>query len=134
MKFYIASKLSNYKQVQTLSKSLKDFGWKHTFDWTTLEFTKEANIETLKDISKKEFDGVKNADVIIILTPEGTGTHIELGIAAALNKKIYICHEDDKYFKCDDNTSAFYWLPCITHFVGGIDELAKKLQMDYSNM
>jgi nucleoside 2-deoxyribosyltransferase len=125
MKFYIASKLENYKQVRNLAKLLTNFGWEHTYDWTVHNSIKEIDIATLKAVGQKEFDGVKNANIVIVLTPQGRGTHVELGIAAALNKNIYISHSDDKYFKYDDNTSAFYWLPNVTHFIGSIEELAK---------
>jgi len=130
MRFYIASKLENYEQVKSLARLLKLFGWEHTYDWTVRGSIKETNIETLKSVGQKEYDGVKNADIVIVLTPQGRGTHVELGMAIALNKVVYICHEDDKYFQCDDNTSAFYWLPNVKHFIGSIGELAKKMQTD----
>ncbi len=130
MKFYIASKLENYRQVQDLAKLLTSCGWEHTYDWTVHGSIKETDAETLKAVGQKELDGVKNADILIVLTPQGRGTHVELGIAAALNKSIYIAHEDDRYFKCDDNTSAFYWLPNVIQFAGGIEELAVKLRTD----
>ena len=128
MKFYIASKLENHEQVKRLASLLKLSGWDHTYDWTVHGSVKETNIETLKSIGQKEVDGVKNADIVIVLTPQGRGTHVELGMAIALNKVVYICHDDGTYFHCDDNTSAFYWLPNVNHFVGSIEALAKKIQ------
>jgi len=130
MKFYIASKLENYEQVKTLANILKQSGWEHTYDWTTHGSVKETDEKTLKSIGQKEFEGVKNADTVIVLTPQGRGTHVELGMAITLNKKIYIRHENNKYFKCDDNTSAFYWFENISHFVGSLEDLAKKLQQE----
>ena len=130
MKFYIASKLENYEQVKSLASLLKLSGWEHTYDWTAHGSIKETDIETLRSVGQKECDGVRDADVVIVLTPQGRGTHVELGIAIASNKVVYICHEDDKYFQCDDNTSAFYWLPKVNHFIGSIGDLAKKLQAD----
>jgi|GEM_PF-181155 Nucleoside 2-deoxyribosyltransferase. len=127
MKFYIASKLENYEQVQRLANLLKQSGWEHTYDWTVHGSIKSPNLETLKSIGQNEYDGVKNADIVIVLTPQGRGTHVELGIAIALNKIVYICHEDDTYFQCDYNTSAFYWLPNVKHFVGSVEDLAVKL-------
>jgi nucleoside 2-deoxyribosyltransferase len=130
-KFYIASKLENHEQVQVLAGLLIHLGWEHTYDWTVHESVKESNTETLKSIGQRETDGVKSADIVIVLTPQGRGTHVELGIEIALNKTVYLCHEDNRYFQCDDNTSAFYWLPNVTHFIGGIEELAKKLEKNH---
>ena len=120
MKFYIASKLGNHEQVRNLASLLKLSGWKYTYDWTAHVSYNEIDIDTLKSIGQKEYDGVKNADIVIVLSPQGRGTHVEPGMAIALNKVVYICHEDDKYFQCDDNTSTFYWLPNVRHFIGSI--------------
>jgi len=128
MKFYIASKLENYEQVKKLASLLKLSGWEHTYDWTVHGSAKETDIETLRSIGQKEHDGVKSADIVIVLTPQGRGTHVELGMAIAFEKIVYIRHWDDKYFQCDDNTSAFYWLPNVHHFVGSIGELADTLK------
>ena len=130
VRFYIASRLENHAQAKRLASLLTQFGWEHTYDWTVHGAVKETDMETLKAVGQKEYDGVKHADVVIVLTPQGRGTHVELGMAIAFNKIIYICHEDDKYFRCDDNTSAFYWLPNVHHFTGSLDELAEKLRTD----
>lgn len=127
MKFYIASSLSNYEKVSNLSCLLKNAGWEHTFDWTLHCHVKEIVVETLKAIAEKEYEGIKNSDIVIILTPQGRGTHTELGMALALNKKVYLCHHDDTYFKCDDNTSAFYWLPQVNQLIGNIEDIAAEL-------
>ena len=127
MNFYIASSLSNFKQVRDLSRLLKKAGWEHTYDWTFHCPAKEIDIETLKSIGEKEYEGIKRADVVIILTPQGRGTHTELGIAIALNKTIYLCHQDDTYFKCDHNTSTFYWFSQVNQFIGNTEEIACEL-------
>ena len=127
MKFYIASKLGNYEQVRKLSGMLKACGWEHTYDWTAYGSIKEVDVEILKEVGQKEFDGVRSADVVIVLAPQGKGTHVELGMAVALNKIVYIHHEDDRYFKCDDNTSAFYWLENVRQVTGSIEALAEKV-------
>jgi len=127
MKFYIASKLENYEQVQSLAKKLKDAGWVHTYDWTVHGLVKSKSEEILRLTGLNEFNGIKNADIVIILTPQGRGTHTEFGMAIALGKKIYLCHTDNTYFKCDDNTSAFYWLPQVIRRVGNIEVIANEL-------
>ena len=133
MRFYIASKLENQEQVKSLASLIKQSGWEHTYDWTVHDWSVELDLETLQSIGQEECKGVKSADVLIVFTPQGRGTHVELGIAIALDKVVYICHEDDKYFQCDDHTCAFYWLPNVHHFVGSVEALAKKLQTDSSS-
>ncbi|MBZ9688516.1 nucleoside 2-deoxyribosyltransferase [Clostridium estertheticum] len=127
MKFYIASKLENYEQVQYIRDRLKEQGWTHTYDWTQHGSVKSISTELLKEVAEKEFQGVKEADVVIVLTPQGRGTHVELGMALALDKKVFIWHENDKYFKCTDDTSSFYWLPNVHRLFGTIDGLIKIL-------
>ena len=131
MKFYIASSLKNYKQVRDLSCLLKSAGWEHTYDWTLHCPAKETDAETLRTIGEKEYEAIKQSDVVIILTPEGRGTHTEFGIAIALNKKVYLCHHDDTYFKYDDNTSTFYWLTQVVQLIGNTEDIASKLLKSY---
>ena len=127
MKFYIASKLENYEQVIDLAGKLKSAGWTHTYDWTVHGAAKEHSLEIIKEIGKLEYDGVQEADVVIILTPQGRGTHTELGMAIALNKQVYLCHTNSTYFNCDDNTSVFYWLPQVNRFIGSVDDIVDML-------
>ncbi|MGI6665127.1 MAG: nucleoside 2-deoxyribosyltransferase [Christensenellaceae bacterium] len=127
MKFYIASKLKNHKQVQYLAQKLKAAGWHQTFDWTNYLSAKPMDERSFMSLGQKEVDGVKNADVVIVLTPQGRGTHVELGMAIALGKIIYLCHTDDAYFKCDNNTSSFYWLPQVKQLIGTIAEIAETI-------
>ena len=126
MKFYIASSIKNYRQVRQLSDKLKEAGWMQTFDWT-MHLSEELNSDFLRDLGQMEFDGVKEADVVILLTPGGKGTHTELGMAIALNKTVYLCHEDHTYFEDNNNTSTFYWLPQINRLNGIIDVIAMNI-------
>lgn len=127
MKFYIASSLKNEQQVRALSGLLKQAGWEHTYDWTTHCPLEEPDAETLRSIAEREFEGIRQADVVILLTPKGRGTHTEFGIALALQKKIYLCHWDDAYLSCGEHTSAFYWLPQVHQIVGSTEEMAREL-------
>ena len=127
MKFYIASSLANYEQVRELSRLLKEAGWELTYDWTTHCQAEETDAETLRSIGERECEGIKQSDIVILLTPRGRGTHTEFGMAIALDKKVCICHHDDAYFRCDENTSAFYWLPQVKRLVGNTQEIASEL-------
>lgn len=127
MKFYIASSLINYEQVRDLSRLLKNAGWEHTYDWTLHCPVEETDIKLLTSIGEMEFEGIKRSDVVIILTPQGRGTHTEFGMAIALNKKVYLCHHDDTYFKYDNHTSTFYWLSQVTQLIGNTEDIAGEL-------
>ena len=133
MKFYIASRFENYEQVRYLAGKLKAAGWVHTYDWTVHGSVKETDEDTLKDVGQKEFNAVREADVVIVLTPQGRGTHTEFGMALALDKEIYLCHADNTYFLCDDNTSAFYWLPIVNRLTGTIDDIVHEILLASAN-
>ncbi|MEA5038498.1 MAG: nucleoside 2-deoxyribosyltransferase [Clostridiaceae bacterium] len=117
MNFYISSRLNNIDKVRYVASRLKGNGWTQTCDWTNFDLSSES----IRSIGEKECDGVKAADILIVITPQGRGTHIELGMAIALGKRVYIYHIDDSFFKCDDNTCAFYWLPQVKRLTGEID-------------
>lgn len=106
---------------------LKNAGWEHTYNWTLNCPVEKTDAETLKSIGEKEYEGIKKSDIVIVLTPQGRGTHTEFGMAIALNKKVCICHHDDTYFKCDDNTSTFYWLPQVKRLIGNTEDIADEL-------
>lgn len=122
MNFYIAASLSEFELVRSASKILQERGWIHTYDWTLNCTGVDINNEVMKDIAEHEFNGVKNADIVIVLNPKGRGTHTELGMALALNKKVYLYHCDDTYFKKIDDTVSFYWLPQVNTLSGNIEK------------
>ncbi len=127
MKFYIASSLKNIEQVRILAELLKDAGWTHTYDWTRCSSDKEMDTDALRLMGEKEYNGIKQADIVIVLTPQGKGTHTEYGMAIALDKKVYLCHPDDTYFKCDENTSVFYWLSQVNRITGDVYYIGSEL-------
>ena len=127
MNFYIAASLSEFELVRSISKTLQKNGWKHTYDWTWNCFDVDINYEIIKDIAEQELIGVKDADIIIVLNPKGRGTHVELGMALALNKKVYLYHFDNNYFEKLDETVSFYWLPQINQISGNIDNALARI-------
>ncbi len=115
--------MKNRILVNYYVKALKEIGWKHTYNWTD-NVNKEITKKNLVEYAKSEFQGIIDSDVVIILLPAGRGTHIELGMALALNKKVYLCSLTEEEFSVE-NTVAFYELPNITHLVGTADENIK---------
>ncbi len=126
MKFYIGSGFKNCELVNYYSKKLEENGWKHTYNWTK-NISNDETIEDLIEYSKLEQAGIKEADVVIILLPAGRGTHIELGMALALNKKIFLCSETKDEFSIE-NTVNFYQLPNIIRLVGTAEENIKEIK------
>lgn len=55
MKFYIASKLENYKQVRNLAELLTNFVWEHTYDWTVYGLNNKIDVKTLYSASDHLF-------------------------------------------------------------------------------
>lgn len=125
MNFYISSRLNNVDQVRHMASLLKANGWTHTCDWTNFELSFVNNPGRLRIIGERECAGVKAADIVIVITPQGRGTHVELGMAIALGKSVYICHIDDSHFQCDAHTCAFYWLPQVKQLTGEVDTVVE---------
>ncbi len=125
MKFYIGSGFKNCELVNYYSKVLQENGWEHTYNWTK-NISNNPTVEDLIKYSKLEQNAIIDADVIIILLPAGRGTHIELGMALALNKKIFLCSASEDEFSIE-NTVNFYQLPQIKRVVGDADDNIKQI-------
>lgn len=122
MRFYIASKLENAETVKRVATVLKAAGHTQTYDWTQHGSVKNEGDTRLRQVAENEKQGVREADMVIVLLPGGRGTHAELGMAAAFGKDIIICAEDDQMFQTDDRTCAFYWLYCTMQVTGPMDK------------
>ncbi len=110
MKIYIASKLENYRQVQAVRDALISAGHSITYDWTLHGSVQGQGVERLKEVAENERRGVVSADAVVVLLPGGRGTHVELGMACALNIPVMLIVDHSMpYFRPDENTCAFYW-------------------------
>ncbi len=78
------------------------------------------------EYAKLESKGIVDSDVVIILLPAGRGAHIELGMAMALNKKVFLCSVTKEEFSIE-NTVAFYELPKIVKLIGTAEENLKEI-------
>ena len=125
MKFYIGSGMKNSELVNYYAKKLEENGWEHTYNWTK-NIDGNSSVEDLIKYSKEEQQGITDADVVMILLKAGRGSHIELGMALALNKKIFLCSPTEDEFTLE-NTVGFYQLPNIIKLVGTKDENIKEI-------
>jgi len=125
MKFYIGSGMKNCELVNYYSNILKENGWQQTYDWVK-NINADVNIDDMIEYASLEKQGIIDSDVVIILLPAGRGAHIELGMAMALDKKIFLCSTTKEEFNIE-NTVAFYELPTIIKLVGSADSNLKKI-------
>lgn len=125
MNFYIGSGMKNCELVNYYAKILKENDWKQTYNWVE-NINEDVSIEDMTVYAKLESQGIIDSDVVIILLPAGRGAHIELGIALALNKKIFLCSATKEEFSIE-NTVAFYGLPNIIQLIGTADDNIMKI-------
>ncbi len=104
---------------------LEENGWEHTYNWAK-NIRGDETFEDLIKYSKLEQEGIIDADIVIILLPAGRGTHVELGMALALNKRIYLYSSRKEEFSIQ-NTVNFYELPQIKKITGNIDDAIKQI-------
>lgn len=124
MNFYIASSFKNIQQVRALSHELQLKGYTHTYDWTQNE--RANSLEALSTLGEKEKEAVMHSDFVVILFPAGKGSHIELGIALGLGKRIYLYSPTEELFKFDQ-TSTFYYVKGVDRFIGTLDSFTQYL-------
>ena len=121
VRFYIATTLSQHEKHNTIRDWLTFEGHEITYDWTKHQALKDTNfrfsLTEAENVSEREIQGIRDADVVVVLLPGGRGTHTELG-AALMGKKIIIIHsEDEKDFSLDAKTCTFYFDSLVTRIV-----------------
>lgn len=125
MKFYVGSGMKNSKLVNYYARLLKENGWEQTYDWVK-NMSDDISRNDMIKYASLESQGIVDSDVVIILLPAGRGAHIELGMAMALNKEIFLCSVTDDEFNIE-NTVAFYELSKVTQLVGNAEDNVKKI-------
>jgi Nucleoside 2-deoxyribosyltransferase len=114
--FYLATRIDRSEQATVLSKALEAHGWQRTFAWSD---TERGRVETREATAVAELEGVRDADVLIVLLPGGYGTHVEIGAALALGKPV-ILHAPDL-----ETLDTPY--PCVFHYHPGIKLLVSEV-------
>ncbi|RKJ40593.1 group-specific protein [Acutalibacter sp. 1XD8-33] len=120
MTFYIGSCLGNRETVSWFARRLREQGWEQTYDWTRIP-PEAVTPEHLKEIARLEERAIREADVVVILLPGGRGTHVELGMALALGKRVYLCAAGAEAF-APESAVGFYHLPGVVRLTGTDEE------------
>lgn len=129
MKFYVASSFNHKSSVRYVIKQLSGEGFSLTYDWTQNE--RASTIEQLKKIGREEKNAVIEADIVCVLLPAGKGSHIELGMALAQGKKVYL-YSPDEDVNNFETTSTFYHLPEVEIFIGSLEGFIELIYMQNS--
>lgn len=108
-RFYIATRKDRSAEADALSEALTAEGWERTFAWGGRE---GSDPEQYAAIARSELDGVAKADVLVVLLPGGYGTHVEIGVALALGKRVIIHSPDRKTLETP--------YPCVFHYHPGV--------------
>lgn len=127
MTFYVASSFKNIPMVRAVTESLRAAGHRLTYDWTQNE--RASTAKDLECIGQEEKRAILEADVVIVLLPGGKGTHVELVLALAWEKSIYLYSEVPLSL---NESTTFYHLPEILHITGGLDEFLLLINNHYT--
>lgn len=90
MRFYIASSLDNAEQVKRVRDLLIEAGHVPSYDWTKHGSVQHGGPTLIAEVARLEANGVADADFVVGLLPGGRGTHVELGMAIALGKRVFL--------------------------------------------
>lgn len=107
MKFYIATRLSNVAAMQAMRDHIIESGGVLSYDWSAHGMLGPSKFDQWETIAKAEIEGVREADVLILLLPGGRGAHIELGCALGLGKPVFVIGPQEAF---DDGS---YGYPCL---------------------
>lgn len=121
MKFYTASRLKHKNKVKEVIETLEDKGHNCTHKWINGQSLKpyEKNLKQSQLVATKQVEAIKDSDVFILLYPDkgGAGMYVELGVALAKNKKIFVVGEFKK--------PIFLFHPAVNH----VDSAKKLLEL-----
>jgi nucleoside 2-deoxyribosyltransferase len=125
MNFYVASSFKNKDNVRSVASELKKEGFCQTYDWTIND--RADSMELLASIGEKERNAVANSDILVVLLPGGKGCHIEMGMALALGKTVYLYSPVVEDFEDLGQTSTFYHVEGVKKFVGTLESFLEFL-------
>lgn len=123
--FYMGGKWANRIEIHMLIEQLEDLGARVTHDWTRTKADDPPTEEQQHDAAEKDVNGVRDADVVILLMTDKTyayrGTCTELGVALGCCKEhIWIVGPST----ADAARNVFWHHPRVRHFEKWADLLA----------
>lgn len=127
MQIYVASGLENASAVASLCAVLEAQGHTITYKWYEHGSVEREGDLRIAEVAMAEIEGVRRADVVIVLLPGGKGTHTELGCAIGLRTERGFSARPEillvgfeKSRATDKRTCAFWLHPLVRH-VSSVD-------------
>jgi nucleoside 2-deoxyribosyltransferase len=108
-RFYLSTRKNDSARANTVSEALKARGWERTFEWKPQD---GEGSDGHAKIAAEELEGVRAADVLVVLFPGGFGTHVEIGAALALGKRVII-HSPDQATLDTPYRCIFHYHPSV---------------------
>lgn len=123
---YVAAKFEERERVKKIYSLLTEAGHKITHDWTN---EKESDDPRL--LAEQDVTGVVTCDTFVFLPPpkdlHGRGCWVELGIAIALDKTIYVLGE-----QLDDRSRCIFLRLETVRFVHDEERLITALKYTWA--
>jgi nucleoside 2-deoxyribosyltransferase len=114
-RFFLSTRKDRSAEADALSAALNVHGWERTFAWTAED---GEGSEGNAAIAEAELQGVREANVLIVLLAGGYGTHVEIGAALALGKPVILHAPDRKTLETP--------YPCVFHYHPGVTRLVSE--------
>lgn len=124
---YIATGLANAAQHNRLRDVLAANGWTITYDWSTHGAVAHLGQERWEEVAVNEATGATEADFVVVLLPGGRGTHVELGLALAAGKVVYLFAETEEQLLLEEKTCIFYYHPLVRRVCGDLLDLTREI-------
>jgi nucleoside 2-deoxyribosyltransferase len=118
-RFFLSTRKDRASEANAISAALEIHGWARTFTWSAVD---GADINQQAAMAIADLQGVRDADVLIVLLPGGYGTHVEIGAALALKKPV-ILHSPDCQTLETPYTCVFHYHPDVTLLVSPTPEI-----------
>lgn len=115
---YVATGYARRHIAKSVMDELARRGFTITYDWTGHVEAELSDIEGRARIGEADLDGVRRADIVVILLPGGQGTHTELGVALGMNTPVLLVAADPDLVDNAAHPLPFYYAVGVTRLVG----------------
>lgn len=106
---YVATSLLNAEQAKSIISKFHSNNVRVTHDWT--KHGQVFDEKSLIECGIAELNGVKEADLLFMMHPARSGSHVELGIALGCNKPVVLVYNPGAELK------TFYFVPNVFRFL-----------------